>query len=403
MGHPGRTDRQAEASLQGQEEEDGGEREDDLYQPRSLFPSQTQQSSQSGISVSTDSYTGTFGVTGHTTFGGNESVTRNLDYTQRLQNDPASNEYIGPGLAFDNREFSGVNSSFEMDNFDEDLRLNPLIDMNEPTPNFPVPQNLEGNNDSQALPQQRMPTENKTEDDRVSSNVPNRFEKEYIFSLYAHGSCAPQTKDGEDRKPGAIDIPPRHSLHQQHYHPHQPRMHLFPSLNRELPLHPNINQPLPNQDAAGGDFAQLKVPPVASVPRGSTPAPPGRQTTKGDLKSPPGASLPTRRSKRITAHAIQNETTTPNKRKSKAVKVRVKRSKTRTRSKSIEKMMNEVRTKRQVEALHTWFERLKELEEFKEANGHGKLSNLWLHSSVLHLFRASLTDSSSFHYLDNDE
>ncbi len=368
MSHPGRTERKEEASSQ--EKEEDGKREQDLYQPRSLFPNRIQQAPRSELFMSTNAY----GLVGQASFRGNDGATRNVDYTQRLHNNP-SNEFLGPGLGFENREFTAIGDSFELDDF------NLGIDENEPTPNFPVARNLQGSNESRAFPPQRMPPENITGEGRVSSIVPNDYERQYILSLYAHGSCLPKAQDeGMDRKPAAMD-PTLHpnlqqlrNQHQQYYHPNQQAMHPL-----ELFFNTSMNRPLQNQQAQREVAEQIALP-VASLTRGSAKAP---RRTKRNLKPPPEASFPRqspRRSKRITANSTRKKASpkkSPDKKKASPKRAQPRTLQVKQWSETRKAILQEARTQRQSDALHTWFERLGDLQEFIDEQGHGKISDLY--------------------------
>ena len=382
------TERKEEASTH-EKEEDVKREQQDLYQPRSLFPNQMQQATRSELFMPTNPY----GLIGHAALRGNDSATRNVDYTQRLHNNP-SNEFLGPGLGFENREFTAVGDSFELDDF------NLGIDVNEPTPNFPVARNLQGNNESHAFPPQRMPPENGTGEGRASSIVPNDYERQYILSLYAHGAYLPKMNEEDmDRKPAAMDPTLHHNLqqlrnqHQQYHHPNQQPRH-----PTELFFNPSINRPLQNQEAQR-EVSVPKTPPVASVARGAAQA---TRRTKRNLKPPPEASLPQqspRRSKRITANATRKKASpkkSPAKKKAIPKKAQQRTLKVKQGSETREAMFQEARTQRQTDALHTWFERLGDLHEFIDERGHGKISNFYFTPAICKV-SIKLTVLSLFH------
>jgi hypothetical protein len=420
MSHHGSTDREARVSPQ-ELDEDGENEHDVNCQPRNLVQNRMYPSIQSESSVPNNPFIGAFGesdasmsypftataVTRHTPFGMSDHATRNIENAETIRHDPSS-ELLGSGLNFENRGFLAVeptcpssssalindSTSFEIENYEklaEDLRLNPLTDVNEPAGDFSLTHSFEENKDSLIDPQRiHHHRENDVSDGTVSAMIPNFYEKHYIFSLYAHGYCAPQRYDEDvDRKPAAIDsmLFQQQQQHQQYYCPNQQSICPTQASNNALSFDQTTDRSLQDQATAEKKIDERKTPPVASDARGSDRSPHDKGKRKSNLKAPPVACLlarGNRRSSRITTQTIKNKVS-PKKALSKVVKS--KRSKTRSGSKikaaapqnrtstlirPTKKQINEARTRRKTEALLTWFKRLQELVEFKDDNGHGK-------------------------------
>lgn len=408
MSHHGSTDRDREAKVSPQELEEDGENEHDIdCQQHNLVENKMYHSIRSESSVPNHLFNGDFGesdasmsypftatgVTRHTPFGVSE-------------HDPSS-ELLESGLNFENRGFLAVepaclppssalsndNTSFELENYEkltEDLGLNPLIEVNEPTGDFSLTHSFEENKDSLTDPQRiHHSRENDVSDGTVSAMIPNFYEKHYIFSLYAHGYCTPQRYDEDmDRKPAAVDSRLFQQQNQQYYYPNQQSMYPTQASNNAISFDRTIDRSLRDQATVEKKVDERKSPPVASVAHGSDRSTHDNGKTNSNLKAPPVASLPargTRRSSRITTQTIKNKVS-PKKAHSKVVKS--PRSKTRNGSRikaaappkrtstliirPTKKQLNEARTRRKTEALLTWFKRLQELVEFKDDNGHGK-------------------------------
>ena len=408
MSHHGSTDRGREAEVSPQELEEDGKNGHDVHcQQRNQVHNRMYHSVRSESSVPNHPFNGVFGesdasmsypfnataVTRHSTFGMSE-------------HDPSS-ELLGSGLNFENRGYSAVeaacpppssalsndNTSFELENYEqltEDLGLNPLIDMNEPTGDFLLTHSFDENKDSLIDPQRiHHSRENDVSDGTVSAIIPNFYEKHYIFSLYAHGYCTPQRYDEDmDRKPAAVDSRLFQQQNQQHFYPNQQSMYPTQASNNAISFDRTIDRSLRDQATIEKKVDERKSPPVASVARGSDRSTHNKGKVNSNLKAPPVASFPARgnrRSSRITTQTIKSKVS-PKKAHSKLVNSA--RPKTRADSKikaagppkrtstliirPTKKQLTEARTRRKTEALLTWFKRLQELVEFKDDNGHGK-------------------------------
>ena len=400
MSHHGNKDREHEVLPQ--EREDEGKREQGLnYEPRNLFP--IQNSIRSEISVSIDPKSGAFDPPRHVMFGGNTSSTRNVDYSQRIHNDH-SGELPGSEIGFENQRSSTLDhhqppqplmtfndgDSFaigSIENITDELRTNPLINLNEPINNFQAIQDFEGNNFSDTFAQ------NSVDESTVSAVVPNRFEKQYILSMYAHGSYTPQTNDEDmDQKPAAVDRTLLHNQQQQYCHPSQQFMYPTQASNLAFAFHPNTNRSMRDQVEEEKELDERKPPPEASVTRESDRSPQETRKARLNHKPPPAVSLlaqGNRRSSRITALATRNES---KKEKGHSSMTKIIKSKTRAGSKTkvkvkrkssskkiftpTPKQLGEARTKRKMKALLTWFDRFRELVKFIDDNKHGKVFDL---------------------------
>ena len=372
MSHHGNTNRETEASPQ--EVEQHSREQDINYIPRNLFP--MHQSIRSEISMSTDPQGGAFDVSGFARLGGNDDATGNLAYAQKPED-------------FENRKFSAIENRqplpastifnegerFDMESLTEDLGRFPLIDVNEPTPNFPPIQGFTNNSDSIAFAQ-NMSSGNTSEENTEGGVVPNRYERQHIYSMFAHGSCAPQTGDDDDddtdQKAAAIDPMLLQNSKDQHYDPSQQFMYPNQAANGAAALNHNLNQSLQDRTEEEKELDEGKPSPVTSdAPR----------NTSSNLKPPPEAFLPAqrqRRSRRLTSRATR-KMDSPNNPSSKGA-----RAKSKTKSivkhklgsmmsfKPTPTQLVEANTQRKVDALQTWFKRFEELVNFVDENGHGK-------------------------------
>jgi hypothetical protein len=381
----GNTDQEASVSSQGEEE--GNEQH--LHSQQSTLV-QNDSITDSVVGSDTASTTTAFV---RRTIGVSDDATRTAESARRIR-DSSSGTSLGSRYDLENRGFSSTEAahpssssallndgSFEIENYEnltEDLGLNPLIDVNEPTPQVPPPKNLEDNNQgtvSAIIPATILAT--------IPATIPNCYEKEYILSFYAHGVCAPQTHDEDmDKKPAAVDS----TIFQQ-------QQQRSSSIQNAL----SFDQTITGEKGGEG----RKITPVASVVRGSDRS--SEQEGKSDLKPPPVPSLTrgNRRSSRIHTQkkAVPKRARpsvgkfsrarptigTESNMKTSASK---KRKSTKVAGPS-KKQLKEARTPRKIEALQTWFKRLQELVDFKDANGHGKKFVFILAMRVLFVYPCS--------------
>ena len=395
MSHHGTTNR--ETGTCPEDTEDQGEKEEDIaYIPRNLFT--IHQSIRSEISMSTDPQSGSFDVTGLTRLSGNDDATRNLAYAQKPE----------ASFDFENQKFSAIENRppllapslfnegerLDIEDLTDDLGRYPLIDVNEPTPNFPPLQAFTNTSDITALPQ-NMSSGNTSDENTEAELVPNRYEKQHIFSMFAHGSCAPQTGDNvdTDRKPAAVDSILEEDLTDQYYDSGQQLLYPIQDLNGAAALNSNLNQSLQDR-VEEEELDQRKPPPITSPAHPHDQSFPGTRSTRSNLKPPPEVSHPAqqqrRSSRRITARGTIKRAR-PNNRpstgtKSKRQKSRAKsKAKTNAKPKLAPKMsflpsatqLVEANTQRKADALQTWFKRFEELVNFVDDYGHGKCKSLY--------------------------
>jgi len=361
MSHPGGTDREAKAS-QREVEEERERNDDDIVQNMSLdvvrpdtsIPNNPFAGAFSGSEASIPRPQSTIGGTD------NDNVNWNMGYNQmfnfenrRLSMTPSDRPLLQPAFSND--------TIFDIDNYEnltEDLGRNPLIDMNET-----LTDTIKDNNVSVAYPRGN-PSEL-----IATSSIPNNYEQRYIFSLYSRGNYAPHM----ERKPAAIDSA------------------LFQQQHQQLCQHRSVNltQPVFDQNAHRS-LQDRNAPPVASAAGES------KRKSQKELKVTQGSSILTgsrRRSNRIITKKVKEVVPT------KAFPKVVKHTRVKTRAgfkkkmhivtqlpKPTEKQLREAKTPRKIEALQTWYKRLGELIEFKDANGHGKCyhsdSRLSLHEVI---------------------
>ena len=373
MSHPGGTDREAKVSQREVKEE--RERDDnDIVQNMSL------DVVRSETSIPNNPFAGAFSGSEasiprpQSTIGGtdNDNVNWNMGYNQmfnfenrRLSMTPSDRPLLHPAFSND--------AIFDIDNYEnltEDLGRNPLIDMNET-----LTDTIKDNNVSVAYPQRN------SSELIATSSIPNNYEQQYIFSLYSRGNCAPQRRDENmERKPAAFDS----ALFQQQHQ--QLRQHQSVNLTQPV-FDQNTHRPLQNRKAS----------PVASATGESTRLSPEKRKSQKELNVTQVSSILTgsrRRSNRIITKKVKEVVPT------KAFPKVVKHPRVKTRAgfkkkmhivtqlpKPTEKQLREAKTPRKIEALQTWYKRLGELIEFKDANGHGKCyhsdSRLFLHEIIV--------------------
>ncbi len=389
--HGGTTNRETE-TCPNEVLHEGGMEQDIEYVPRNLFP--IHQSIHSEISMSTDPQSGAFDVTGFNRLGGNDGATRNLAYAQKPE----------ATFDFENRKFSAIENRppllastlfnegerFDMESLTEDLGRFPLIDVNEPTPNFPPAQGFTNNSDTIAFAQ-NMSSGNMSDENTEGGMEPNHYEKEHIYSMFAHGSCAPQTGDDvdTDRKPAAVESMLPQNLPNHYYDSNQQFIYPTQDSNGAAALNSNLNnQSLEDQMEEEKELDQRKPPPITSVAQPLGQSSSGIRNTRSNLKHPAEAFLPAqqqRRSSRITARATRKKDS-PNNRPPTGAKSRRPKSRARSKTKTNAKhkltskmtfeptptQLVEANTQRKADALQTWFKRFEELVNFVDEFGHGK-------------------------------
>ena len=360
-------------------------------------------------------------VKGHAAFGVGGKRQRTAGADERIRFDP-SIDLMGTGNNFENRGFSATDparsslSSALMndDSFEMDENLVGFIDINDPMGSLPLTDTFEDNNDSYAYPHHLNHCEDKIDEGSMSATTPNKYEKEYIYSLYAHSSYAPQRQEKNmDTKPAAIDSNIFKRQHHQHYFPHQQSTYPTQASKDALYFGGPLDRFSQNQDLTGVKMNNRKAPPTASsateIRMKSLKTPPsastqrseqshhGQSVRKSNPKAPPVRSLSGRtslRSYRATSLATKMDDNTKN-RPSEVIKLTRSKTCVGSNAKTINKEMNlslsmqptqtqmtEARGPRKVEALRTWYKRLGELICFKDSHGHGKIFSTFSLSGI---------------------
>ena len=319
---------------------------------------------------------------GNPTFGITSSATRYVGDGELIRHGTIPRDNLGEiqnirsgSLMNDN----GLQIDESYDNLTEDLGLNPLIDVDEPTTSFHLAQGFEETND-QLIYSRHTPQQENDGDGTVSAMIPNYYERQYLFSLYAHGFCAPQCHEEiMDTKPPAIDSS------------------LFRQLQQQQQQFPHQVSNYPTQAVQNVPTFDRKIPPVASFPSQSDRSSQENAAKGNELKDPDDAPLPRRGSRystRSTNQTKKSKTTKTTAIKAHSKTIKFKRPSTRAESRTTtandkyvrssssqgdqiqptSKQIQEACTPRKLEALQTWFKRLQELIDFKDANGHSKLT-----------------------------
>jgi len=368
-------------------------------------------------SIPDDSITST-GM-GHTPLGIVRNTARNVRNDELTRHDPSS-ELQRTGVNFETRGFSAGNpvrslsssallddGSFEIEENYNSLaatfELHPLIGDNEPTTDLPRTYSFEGTNDPLTYPQHAHHHDNDVGEGTVSAIIPNQYERNFLFNLYAHGFCAPQRHDENmDRKPAAMDpvlFQQQQQLHHFPHFPHQAYNYPTQAANNPSSFNPTLDRSPQHQGTIDTQMNNRKPPPVASLSRQSDRASQGKgtaETKASNLEAPPIASLPGQGNRRSNRRAPQTKKSKKkpkaNARKASPKGAKFTRSKTRIgpkikiatgkKSSSVSSrehpiqptstQLAEARTPRKLEALQTWFQRLQDLIEYKDAHGHSK-------------------------------